>query len=172
MKFRKRKDVKQRSQYKLKEPSLLLNSYWKSVSKIVNASHSNPKDHSTSMTGSNNNKQVTMNVPQKISESNVLANMLKESNLSSLEPTLETKLILHGVYDPMGQVIEHTVPNSKHRDTTRISYGKSQTITKIHSRCVQTNRTRSVNRLLKISRHQLRRLAVKGNIPGSTKATW
>ena len=37
--------------------------------------------------------------------------------------------------------------------------------------CVQTNRTRSVNRLLKISRHQLRRLAVKGNIPGSTKAT-
>ena len=163
MKFRKRKDVKQRSQYKLKEPSLLLNSYWKSVS-------SNPKDHSTSMT--RNNKQVTMNVPQKISESNVLVNMLKESNSSSLEPTLETKLILHGVYDPMGQVIEHTVPNSKHRDTTRTSYGKSQTITKIHSRCVQTNRTRSVNRLLKISRHQLRRLAVKGNIPGSAKATW
>ena len=165
MKFRKRKDVKQRSQYKLKEPSLLLNSYWKSVS-------SNPKDHSTSMTRSNNNKQVTMNVPQKILESNVLVNMLKESNSSSLEPTLETKLILHGVYDPMDQVIEHTVPNSKHRDTTRTSYGKSQTITKIHSRCVQTNRTRSVNRLLKISRHQLRRLAVKGNIPGSAKATW
>ena len=163
MKFRKRKDVKQRSQYKLKEPSLLLNSYWKGVS-------SNPKDHSTSMT--RNNKQVTMNVPQKISESNVLVNMLKESNSSSLEPTLETKLILHGVYDPMDQVIEHTVPNSKHRDTTRTSYGKSQTITKIHSRCVQTNRTRSVNRLLKISRHQLRRLAVKGNIPGSAKATW
>ena len=117
------------------------------------------------------NKQVTMNVPQKISESDVLVNMLKESNSSSLEPTLETKLILHGVYDPMGQVIEHTVPNSKHRDATRTSYGKSQTITKIHSRCVQTNRTRSVNRLLKISRHQLRRLAVKGNIPGSAKAT-
>ena len=119
------------------------------------------------------NKQVIYqgyNVPQKISKSSVLTNMLKESNSSSLEPTLETKLILHGVYDPRNQVTK-IEDNYEVSNTIDTSHGKSQTITKVHSRCVQTNRTRSVNRLLKISRHQLRRLAVKGNIPGCVKAT-
>lgn len=49
--------------------------------------------------------------------------------------------------------------------------GKSSTLTKVHTRCTQTNRTRSVNRLLKISRHRVRQLAVKGNIPGCTEST-
>jgi ribosomal protein S14 len=46
------------------------------------------------------------------------------------------------------------------------------TITKLRNRCIQTNRSRSVSKLFKISRQQVRRLGVKGSLTGCTKSTW
>ena len=49
--------------------------------------------------------------------------------------------------------------------------GHRHTITKLRNRCIQTNRSRSVSKLMKISRQQIRRLGVKGSLTGCTKST-
>jgi ribosomal protein S14 len=54
---------------------------------------------------------------------------------------------------------------------TKGVYGSRSTITKLRNRCIQTNRSRSVSKLLKISRQQVRRLGVKGSLTGCTKST-
>jgi ribosomal protein S14 len=43
---------------------------------------------------------------------------------------------------------------------------------RIRGRCVQSNRSRSVSRLLRLSRIRIRTLALEGNIAGCTRATW
>jgi ribosomal protein S14 len=42
---------------------------------------------------------------------------------------------------------------------------------RIRGRCVQSNRSRSVSRLLRLSRIRIRTLALEGNIAGCTRAT-
>ena len=43
---------------------------------------------------------------------------------------------------------------------------------RIKNRCVLTGRSKGVFRYFKLSRIQLRQLALEGNIPGYTKASW
>jgi small subunit ribosomal protein S14 len=43
---------------------------------------------------------------------------------------------------------------------------------RVKSRCLRTNRSRSINQLLRISRQECRRLALDGQIPGLTRSTW
>ena len=43
---------------------------------------------------------------------------------------------------------------------------------RIKNRCVLTGRSKGVFRYFKLSRMQLRQLALEGNIPGYTKASW
>ena len=164
MKFRKRKDVRQRKSFKLNEGQTLLNSYWK-ISERTNL-----------------NSTIE---PLKMSELPIFVDSLESMNTSSSStPSLDTKLVLHGKFAPSKNttaveanstntnLVKHKYPFKVKTKTSRLKLGNKTTITKVHPRCVQTNRTRSVHRLFKISRHQVRRLAVRGNIPGSTKATW
>lgn len=57
------------------------------------------------------------------------------------------------------------------KDSEKAIYGGRSTITKLRNRCIQTNRSRSVSKLMKISRQQVRRLGVKGSLTGCTKST-
>jgi small subunit ribosomal protein S14 len=43
---------------------------------------------------------------------------------------------------------------------------------RLRGRCVITNRPRSVNQLLRISRQETRRLALTGKLPGVKRSTW
>lgn len=88
-----------------------------------------------------------------------VASKMRTPTKLALARDLEASITLHGKYSVHG------------KNNLRKPRGKQSTITKVHGRCVQTNRTRSVSRLFKISRHKVRQLAVKGNIPGCTKAT-
>ena len=53
-----------------------------------------------------------------------------------------------------------------------IKLGKIGSRTKIHNRCLMSGRPKSVYRKFKISRIELRELALKGAIPGYTKKSW
>ena len=50
--------------------------------------------------------------------------------------------------------------------------GKIGSKTKIHNRCLMSGRPKSVYRKFKISRIELRELALKGATPGYTKKSW
>lgn len=50
--------------------------------------------------------------------------------------------------------------------------GKIGSRTKIHNRCLMSGRSKSVYRKFKVSRIELRELALKGSIPGYTKKSW
>ncbi len=50
--------------------------------------------------------------------------------------------------------------------------GKIGSKTKIHNRCLMSGRSKSVYRKFKVSRIELRELALKGSIPGYTKKSW
>lgn len=43
--------------------------------------------------------------------------------------------------------------------------------TRLRNRCVITNRPRAVNRILKLSRQESRRLALEGKLPGVKRST-
>lgn len=49
---------------------------------------------------------------------------------------------------------------------------KNSSLTRIKNICVLTGRTRSIYRLFKISRLQLRKLASEGFLPGVSKYSW
>eukprot|EP01043_Picozoa_sp_COSAG02_P040893 COSAG02_NODE_3344_length_6897_cov_73.676670_3_plen_229_part_00 len=58
----------------------------------------------------------------------------------------------------------------------KVCYSKKakqqQNKTRIRGRCIQTNRPRSVSRLLRLSRIRIRTLALEGKITGCTRSTW
>ena len=49
---------------------------------------------------------------------------------------------------------------------------QQQNKTRIHGRCIQSNRPRSVSRLLRLSRIRTRTLALEGKITGCARSTW
>jgi small subunit ribosomal protein S14 len=51
-------------------------------------------------------------------------------------------------------------------------FHKNSSITRIKNICVLTGRSRSIYRLFKISRIQLRKLASEGFLPGVSKYSW
>ena len=51
-------------------------------------------------------------------------------------------------------------------------FKQQQNKTRIRGRCIQTNRPRSVSRLLRLSRIRIRTLALEGKITGCTRSTW
>jgi small subunit ribosomal protein S14 len=51
-------------------------------------------------------------------------------------------------------------------------FNQNSSITRIKNICILTGRTRSIYRLFKISRIQLRKLASEGFLPGVSKITW
>ena len=85
---------------------------------------------------------------------------------TSLYPTFETTARLYG-YEPCASTSSLGDVSSSNAQARR----RRGTGTKVRGRCLQTNRTRSVNRTLKLSRQQVRRLAVKRSIPGVTQST-
>ena len=50
-------------------------------------------------------------------------------------------------------------------------FKQQQNKTRIRGRCIQTNRPRSVSRLLRLSRIRIRTLALEGKITGCTRST-
>jgi small subunit ribosomal protein S14 len=51
-------------------------------------------------------------------------------------------------------------------------FNQNSSITRIKNICILTGRSRSIYRLFKISRIQLRKLASKGFLPGVSKYSW
>lgn len=51
-------------------------------------------------------------------------------------------------------------------------FNNNSSITRIKNLCVLTGRSKSVHRLFKISRIQLRKLASEGFLPGVSKYSW
>ena len=49
---------------------------------------------------------------------------------------------------------------------------RQSSLSRVHNRCVETNRSRSVISFYKLSRLQFRRLASKGALPGLRKSCW
>ena len=52
------------------------------------------------------------------------------------------------------------------------SFEKKSSLTQIKNKCILTNRSRSINRLFKLSRIKLRELSSKGLLPGISKNSW
>lgn len=53
-----------------------------------------------------------------------------------------------------------------------IKFSNNSSVTRIKNRCIITGRSRSVYRLFKVSRIQLRKLASEGSLPGIAKYSW
>lgn len=53
-----------------------------------------------------------------------------------------------------------------------IKFSNNSSLTRIKNRCILTGRSRSVYRLFKLSRIQLRKLASNGSLPGVSKYSW
>ena len=51
-------------------------------------------------------------------------------------------------------------------------FNQNSSLTRIKNICVLTGRTRSIYRLFRISRIQLRKLASEGSLPGISKFSW
>ena len=51
-------------------------------------------------------------------------------------------------------------------------FHQNSSLTRIKNLCILTGRSKSVYRLLKISRIKLRKLASKGSLPGIAKYSW
>nr|YP_011008242.1 ribosomal protein S14 [Halosiphon tomentosus]WBP70143.1 ribosomal protein S14 [Halosiphon tomentosus] len=49
---------------------------------------------------------------------------------------------------------------------------RQSSLSRVHNRCVETDRSRSVISFYKLSRLQFRRLASKGALPGIRKSCW
>ena len=147
MKLRKRKDVQQQRHYQKTESANRLASYVAHVT-----ASSTPAD----LFAETNLGVESMN-----------ARSLLCTEETSLYPTFETTARLYG-YEPCASTSSLGDVSSSNAQARR----RRGTGTKVRGRCLQTNRTRSVNRTLKLSRQQVRRLAVKRSIPGVTQSTW
>lgn len=53
-----------------------------------------------------------------------------------------------------------------------ILYPRNSSITRLRTRCIITNRARSVYKKFRLSRLTFQKLALKGFIPGVAKITW
>ena len=146
MKLRKRKDVQQQRQYQKTESANRLASY---------VAHVTASSTPTDLFAETNLGVESMN-----------ARSLLCTEETSLYPTFETTARLYG-YEPCASTSSFGDVSSSNAQARR----RRGTGTKIRGRCLQTNRTRSVNRVLKLSRQQVRRLAVKRSIPGVTQST-
>ena len=146
MKLRKRKDVHQQRQYQKTESANRLASY---------VAHVTASSTPTDLFAETNLGVESMN-----------ARSLLCTEETSLYPTFETTARLYG-YEPCASTSSLGDVSSSNAQARR----RRGTGTKVRGRCLQTNRTRSVNRVLKLSRQQVRRLAVKRSIPGVTQST-
>ena len=146
MKLRKRKDVQQQRQYQKTESVNRLASY---------VAHVTASSTPTDLFAETNLGVESMN-----------ARSLLCTEETSLYPTFETTARLYG-YEPCASTSSLGDVSSSNAQARR----RRGTGTKVRGRCLQTNRTRSVNRVLKLSRQQVRRLAVKRSIPGVTQST-
>ena len=146
MKLRKRKDVQQQRQYQKTESANRLASY---------VAHVTASSTPTDLFAETNLGVESMN-----------ARSLLCTEETSLYPTFETTARLYG-YEPCASTSSLGDVSSSNAQARR----RRGTGTKVRGRCLQTNRTRSVNRTLKLSRQQVRRLAGKRSIPGVTQST-
>ena len=158
MKLRKRKDVQQQRHYQKTESANRLASYVAHVT-----ASSTPADLFAETT-------LCVEAIQSMD-----ARTLPCTEDTSLYPTFETTARLYGYKTLVG--LSRSNPCSSTSSLVGVSTSNAQarrrrgTGTKVRGRCLQTNRTRSVNRVLKLSRQQVRRLAVKRSIPGVTQST-
>ena len=148
------------------------------VPKVPTADHSHGKGErfsiferelvSTSMNPIVKQKYLAGGVsPSGTRPANILESGSKDISLSEFKVSLE--LVNQKHYLGFSSEISNGVTVCR---GTKGVYGSRSTITKLRNRCIQTNRSRSVSKLLKISRQQVRRLGVKGSLTGCTKSTW
>ena len=152
MKLRKRKDVQQQRHYQKTESANRLASY------VAHVTASSTPADTTDMFA-----ETTLCV-EAIQSMDARTLLCTED--TSLYPTFETTARLYG-YEPCSSTSSLVGVSTSNAQARR----RRGTGTKVRGRCLQTNRTRSVNRVLKLSRQQVRRLAVKRSIPGVTQST-
>jgi ribosomal protein S14 len=80
----------------------------------------------------------------------------------------------------IGRLVTKAVTNNLNLATNlrwkaQIKFGtlpSNSRITQIKNCCVLTGRSRSIYRLFKLSRIQLKQMATRGNLPGVSKISW
>ena len=88
---------------------------------------------------------------------------LTSSGLKALNTTEEPESIKEGVF------VLSSIWRERLKKSCKVPRQSSRT--RIRSRCLRTNRARSVSQLLQISRQECRRLALDGQIPGVTRSS-
>ena len=180
MKTRKYKDNQQRKNFAQNESKILLMQYFKKKASNVQPSYANSKE-----------MQPLGQIPS-VSDYKKWASFKYPKSLSTFfleRPSLKSTYLLINLKDHVSE-LENThnrIPNLKKEQALdliqiaikdlsfKVCYSKKtkqqQNKTRIRGRCIQSNRPRSVSRLLRLSRIRIRTLALEGKIPGCTRST-
>ena len=167
MKTRKYKDNQQRKLFATNESKIFLIQYYKKIKEKTYYSLS-PNGYASLGAG------VTTLVPDRISK------ILSSKSVNTFTPEQKSLQIAYYLVKSSNQNTfetfssEHEMFEIKNK-ALQLCYSKKrkqqENKTRIQGRCIQSNRPRSVNRLLRLSRIRIRTLALEGKITGCTRST-
>ena len=175
MKTRKYKDNQQRKNFAKSESNLLLIQYFKKMNGINILSDDKMKNISWVQNASD---QKTM----QISQYKKWDDFKYPATLASFfldRPVLKSQYMLKEL-DSRYEASSLQGPGVKEslikNWALKVCYSKKtnqeENKSRIRGRCIQSNRPRSVSRLLRLSRIRTRTLALDGKITGCTRSTW
>ena len=194
MKTRKYKDNQQRKNFAQNESKILLMQYFKKKASNVQPSYANSKEIQPLgqiPSVSDYKKWASFKYPKSLSTFFLERPSLKSTylliNLKDHVSELEGKAFRSGGKTTQFENTYNRIPNLKKEQALdliqiaikdlsfKVCYSKKtkqqQNKTRIRGRCIQSNRPRSVSRLLRLSRIRIRTLALEGKIPGCTRST-
>ena len=194
MKTRKYKDNQQRKNFAQNESKILLMQYFKKKASNVQPSYANSKEMQPLgqiPSVSDYKKWASFKYPKSLSAFFLERPSLKSTylliNLKDHVSELEGKAFRSGGKTTQLENTYNRIPNLKKEQALdliqiaikdlsfKVCYSKKtkqqQNKTRIRGRCIQSNRPRSVSRLLRLSRIRIRTLALEGKIPGCTRST-
>ena len=194
MKTRKYKDNQQRKSFAQNESKILLMQYFKKKASSGVIPHSEAKLSNVQPSYANSKEMQPLGQIPSVSDYKKWASFKYPKSLSTFfleRPSLKSTYLLINLKDHVSKKeLENTynrIPNLKKEQALdliqiaikdlsfKVCYSKKtkqqQNKTRIRGRCIQSNRPRSVSRLLRLSRIRIRTLALEGKIPGCTRST-
>ena len=200
MKTRKYKDNQQRKNFVQNESKIFLTQYFKKIEKVTKDSNLNYGSQELQLLSPSETKLP--NATRSGAFSGALKPQVLKSleiwkypkNLSTFfleRPSLQSTYLLMKLKDQVSEIVSTRDNASKSapygapeswmnfviKDLAfQVCYStkmkQQQNKTRIHGRCIQSNRPRSVSRLLRLSRIRTRTLALEGKITGCARSTW
>ena len=185
MKTRKQKDNNQRLNFLRHESTNLLAQYYKkksnsTVSESLQTGKVTglivPLGSSQSLTQKNASMQATDSISSQLDSFQYPKSLTTFYNkYKGIKPLLTlTALQTNKLALLEANVSESSIDGFKtggFRMCYKVKVKAKNSKVRIRGRCIQTNRSRSVSRLLRISRIRIRTLALEGHIAGCTRAT-